>query len=212
MLQTLPVTLARSTTPSQLTEDCSSPPAHHLVTSKLHLCCRRSRRNTFSNGSETCWASFKTRSSAQQSSPLRWADHLTPIHSGVSLFWCFTFTWSFETLNCLKRDKFTDFSFIFSLSFCVPWTGLYEATAFHVGGRSGTDGRGDDPPHGRREQRRNCHSKSQRVDVCECRFVCRRTMGGCVMALRVLRQTGSAWYEWLTLLQHLFRGKLSLSF
>ncbi|KAK1905091.1 Pituitary homeobox 1, partial [Dissostichus eleginoides] len=62
-------------------------------------------------------------------------------------------------------------------------TGLREATAFNFGGRSGTDGRGDDPPGGR-EQRRNCHSKSQHVDVCECGFVCQRTMGGRVMALR----------------------------
>ena len=45
----------------------------------------------------------------------------------------------------------------------------------------------------RRVQQRNCHSKSQHVDVCECRFVCWRTVGGCVMALRVLRQTGSSY-------------------
>lgn len=64
-----------------------------------------------------------------------------------------------------------------------------KATAFHIGGQSGTDGRGDDPPlqAGAAEQ---LPLKSQHVDVCERRCVCQRMVGGCVMALRVPRQTG----------------------
>lgn len=59
------------------------------------------------------------------------------------------------------------------------------------------------------EQQRNCHSKSQHVGlVPECRFVCQEMMGWAGGAMLWL--WGSPWYEWLTLLQHLFCGKVSL--
>lgn len=38
------------------------------------------------------------------------------------------------------------------------------------------------PPSRRPEQRRNCHSKSQRVDVCECRFVSEDDRGLCYVS------------------------------
>lgn len=114
-----------------------------------------------------------------------------------------------------KKKSLVSFLFyplapLFSCCVCVQATGLCEATALHVGGQSGTDGWGDDPPPpGRPELRFNCHSKSQHVDLCEWRFVCQGTIGVCVMALRVPRQTGSPRCERLILRQHLFHGKFS---
>lgn len=136
----------------------------HLV----HLSCRRSRRDTFSNGSETCWARFKTCCSAQQSSPLCRAAHLTPIRSWVSLFWCFTFAWSSETLNCLERETFKHRYLLYLfLFFCVQGTGLCGANAFHVGGWSETDGRGDDPPR----QARSAAQLPLKIPACGCVWV-----------------------------------------
>lgn len=133
-----------------------------------------------------------------------------PIHSWLSLFWCFTFTWSSETLNCLRREKFKHwFLLYFFLFLCsrdkTPW-----GNCLSTSGANQEQMDGVMTPPGRREQRCNCHSKSPCVDVCKCRFLCRRTTGGYVMALRVLQQTGSLWYEWLTLRQHLLHGKHSI--
>lgn len=205
-LQTLPVQLARSILHRRNWQRTGHLHlSHHLVTLKLPLCCRHSRRNTFLMA-QTCWARFKTCCSAQQFSPLRWAAHLTPIQ--VSLFWCFTS--SSETINSLKREKFKHLFLLYFFPFlcsrdrtlwgdCLPrrgairnrWTGWWPSPAGESSGATAT--------------------QNASVWMCECRFVCRRTMGGYVMALRVLRQTRTPWYEWLTLFQHLFHGKLSLS-
>lgn len=139
----------------------------------------------------TCWAWVsKTCCSAQQSLSLCCSSFDPNPYSCVSLIWCFPFTWSCETSNCLERIKHWFLLYFFLLFLCLRDGTLWGDCLPHRGGDQEQMDRGmtpcTPPPHpGRPEQRRNCHSKSQRVDACECRFVCRRTTGGFVLALRV---------------------------
>lgn len=155
------------------------------MTLKLHLCCRHSSGTPFLMA-ETCWAWFKTCCSAQQSTPLCCAAHLTPIH--IVEFLCshvlhlhgIVRLYSASKEKKVKHRILFDFFLFFLVCVCV-FKGQDSVRRLSTSGanQEQMDGVMTPSPFGRPEQQCNCHSKSQHVDLCECRYVSEDDEGLC---------------------------------